>query len=163
MSNSTVRANAQATPTDRRTFLGTAFAAAAASGTIPASAAALPESPATDAQWAAIEFEPIDADTLSEFRPATNKVWEDTSINSLLIPARLAWLSLSKTKEELKDCLRQLGFDDGDAGTEMVTSIDTAYNFFYGMAQMLNCARTRCFSAAAAIELEEQAAQATPE
>lgn len=102
MTNASKRANARAMPADRRAFLrGTLAASTVAATGAAASAEAIPEPPAmTVEQWAACEFGPIDAATLAEFKPPTNEVWVKEGIENLLIPARIAWITVNRSKAE---------------------------------------------------------------
>ena len=151
--------NVQSGRADRRAFLTATLAAGAAAITpVRAEAASeAPEEAATDEQWAALAFEPLGAATLESIKPPSNEKWFEQSPNRLLVPARFAWLILSKTKDELKEIIRAAGTEDDSMGAELLASFDEAEKFCRGMAHMLSNASTRCFSVAAQLEIEETA------
>jgi len=167
MPNATVRANARTLPeatTNRRAVLGAVLAAGAMGATAAIPAIAKPSLGAdhpefgTAQEWAALEFEPIDADTLARLKPPSNE--ELNKFTGLLVSLRMAWLTIGKTKDELKEIIRRLGLGDNEAGIEMIESIGDAAHLFRTVADMLDSARIRCLSVASVLELEESAGAA---
>jgi hypothetical protein len=111
------------------------------------------EAPATVEQWAGLDFEPIDSQTLEDIKPVSNERWAEIGRN-MLPSVRVAWLTLSRSKAELKEILDKLGVNDGDAGCALIEDLADAKHFFERYAEMLTSAETRCLSVASAIELE---------
>ena len=94
--------------------------------------------PATPAQIAAQEFEPIDFDPLSI--PSAERLNDP-----YLISLRLAAITVGKTKSELIDIVRTMGGDRPDGGDlpELVSRMQAAQAFFAGALRIVEAAELR--------------------
>jgi hypothetical protein len=93
---------------------------------------------ATSEQLAAMEFEPLHDD--GEMRPT------DETAEAIIVSARLAWLTMHKTKAELEDVARNLGDEAFEA---MVNGFIEHKGQFQALAELLGAAEVRLMCAAA--------------
>ncbi len=107
----------------------------------------LPEdTPATEAQWASMEFEPWEHEP-GEWVPPSNQEWAELA-NPHLISIRMAWITLYKRKSELMDVIDRM---DSDTGVTFLESLDSTAQFFKGILMILEAAETRFLCAGAAV------------
>ncbi len=106
--------------------------------------AATDESIVTDAQWAALNFEPW-THTEDGWKPPSDQEWARAV--ALLPDVRIAWFCMFKTKVELQTIVTKLG---DEAGAEMIERIIKARKFFETFVDVLGGAEARLFVAAAA-------------
>ncbi|MCV9935890.1 hypothetical protein OIU35_05905 [Boseaceae bacterium BT-24-1] len=107
----------------------------------------LPEDPpATEDQWASMEFEPWKHEP-GEWGPPSNKEWADMT-NPYLISIRLAWITLYKTKPELIDIIDRM---ESEVGIEFLESIEATLQFFKGIVMILEAAEVRFLCAGATL------------
>jgi hypothetical protein len=166
MTNATTRANARALPetTNRRAVLrGILAGSAAAAATLPASLAnaSAPADPSavssgselvTLEQMAAMNFEPW-SHTEGEWTPPSNEQWAADALY-VLVPTRVAWISMYKTKAELEAIVIALLDDKGSFET-LVKGIIDAREYLEMLTGVLNAAECRIMCAASAVEYRE--------
>jgi hypothetical protein len=110
------------------------------------------EEPATDEQWAAIEFEPWQH-AEGEWTPPSNK----EMIEAQLQPTRLAWALLYKTKGELMASIAAMNVGtDGelDHCCDLIEHLTGVANNYRVLADMIDSAWARLLCAATAVELK---------
>jgi hypothetical protein len=111
------------------------------------------ESRRTVKKWAELEFSAISAETLENIKPASNDEW--IRISNIMLPSvRIAWLTLSKSKDELKEIMAKFGLEDDGHGVELIEWFAAAEVFFRQYLDTVTAAKVRCISAASALELE---------
>jgi hypothetical protein len=139
------------TASTRRAALG-ALASFSALGLTGAAAkpdaSAESEKIATAEQWAAMNFEPLTIDEMP-----TYDEWCAMAM-SHAISLRVAWLTIGKTKEEVKEIVRKL--DDAPM-TDLFDRLNSAEKTFGHFRWVVECALTRLIVAGSAVELEEGA------
>jgi hypothetical protein len=102
----------------------------------------------TAEQWAAMDFEPLTIDEMP-----TYEEW-CAMAKTHAITLRLAWLTLGKTKEEVKDIFRKA---DDPLMEEIFDRLKSAEKTFGHFRWVANCALMRLCVAGSAVEVEEQA------
>ena len=83
-----------------------------------------------------------------EWQPPSNAEWSEYAAD-LLPPARLAWVTMYKTKDELETIARELS---GEPFEVLMKGIINAHKFFGDFARLLKAAEMRIMSAAHAVE-----------
>ncbi|MDR3425511.1 MAG: hypothetical protein P4M13_10655 [Alphaproteobacteria bacterium] len=110
------------------------------------------QKPATDEQWASIDFEPW-THAADEWTPPTNVEWYEVA-KTHLITVRLAWALLYRSKDQLVEGLRELDEEDGN---KMMSDFISAIHFFESTAKILKLAETRIICAGTVLEVEDGA------
>ena len=93
-----------------------------------------------DEKIAALDFEPW-THCDGEWVPPTNEEWCD-AVNPTLIAIRMAWLSLYKSKAELREMLDKMDQDNDDGSNLAIEFLDT---IFTRASELVHS--TRCLSA----------------
>jgi hypothetical protein len=96
---------------------------------------------------AAINFEPIPAETLEKLQSISNEQWLNHLVN-----IRLAFAGLSKTKEELKKIARKILADDK---LNPVEDFQNSIEFLSAGIEFLTAAKNRLLLAGAAVVAEK--------
>lgn len=104
-------------------------------------------------EMAEIEFEPEQIDR--EALPSAERI-----SNPFMVSARIAALTLTKTKAELVQIVRDLGGDRNDGGEfwTMLQNMQNAQRLFGALAEILTTADTRLLCAASVVAVERGAA-----
>jgi hypothetical protein len=103
---------------------------------------------ATAEQWAAMNFEPLTIDEMP-----TYDEW-CAMAESHAITLRVAWLTLGKTKEEVKEIVRRM---DEPLMKDLFDNLESAEKTFGHFRWVVECALIRLGVAGSAVELEENA------
>ena len=147
MPNDALSANAQATPTDRRAFLGAIGAVAAllgAPGGANADAAAPGEKVCSIEELAALEFEPWQ--DVGEQKKVMAEI-ESDAFSTLHLPyARAALLLMYKSKAELEAVA--INMAEGDNLENLLDNVAATKELFEVYTQVLQAAELRLMSAA---------------
>jgi hypothetical protein len=105
----------------------------------------------TAAEAAAVNFKPLSAKKLRRLTPPTNEVWIAHLVN-----IRLAWITLGKTKTELREMVRK----DEKAMCDLIEGLRMSASFLRAGADILTAGETRTLCAGSALELEGKGAPA---
>jgi hypothetical protein len=102
------------------------------------------------ADLAAMSFEPVPVETLAKLQAISDQEW----LNHL-VTIRLAFIGLSRTKEELKKGIAMAALADDEFN--LIKSFQNSIEFLSAGVEFLTAAKTRLLCAAAALELAEEA------
>jgi hypothetical protein len=91
-----------------------------------------------------IEFEPWTKEVLEEAKPVSNEKWNEIGRHHLPT-VRIAWITLGKTKEELKEIALKLSEE-----TDILDQITDGIVFFKRYAELMELAQLRLLIAGSA-------------
>jgi hypothetical protein len=99
------------------------------------------------ADLAAMSFEQVPAETLAKLQAISDQEWLDH-----LVTIRLAFVGLSKSKEELKEVARKILADDE---FNPIECFESSIGFLSSGVEFLTAAKTRLLVAGAAVIAEK--------